>query len=90
MPPFPGAKVDAQILWRAVAHVRRHGFAETHNKRIDEGASISAAVRGPGDDVVGALTVSIPIRRYSAEVRGQAIEAVIAAARDLSHQLGAP
>jgi DNA-binding IclR family transcriptional regulator len=89
IPPFPGAKVDAQTLWRAVAHVRRHGFAETHNKRIDEGASISAAVWGPGNAVMGALTVSIPIRRYTAEVRGQAIEAVIAAARDLSHQLGA-
>jgi len=33
--------------------------------------------------------VSIPIRRYTPEVRVQAIEAVIAAARDLSQQLGA-
>src|SRR5579883_1762569 len=63
VPPFAGAKVDAQTLWRAVAHVRRHGFAETHNKRIDEGASISAAVHGPDGAVMGALTVSIPIRR---------------------------
>jgi IclR family transcriptional regulator, KDG regulon repressor len=90
VPPFAGAKVDAQTLWRAVAHVRRHGYAETHNKRIDEGASISAAVRGPGDAVMGALTVSIPIRRYSADVRAQAVDSVLAAARDLSQQLGAP
>ena len=89
VPPFAGAKVDAQTLWRAVAHVRRHGYAETHNKRIDEGASISAAVRGPGDAVLGALTVSIPIRRYATELRAQAIEVVIAAARDLSQLLGA-
>lgn len=90
LPPFAGAKVDAQILWRAIAHVRRHGFAETHNKRIDEGASISAAVSGPGGAVMGVLTVSIPIRRYSPEVRTAAIDSVIAAARDLSQQLGAP
>jgi IclR family transcriptional regulator, KDG regulon repressor len=89
VPPFVGAKVDAQTLWRVVAHVRRHGYAETHNKRIDEGASISAAVRGSGDAVLGALTVSIPIRRYSPDVRTQAIETVIAAARDLSQLLGA-
>lgn len=89
VPPFPGAKVDAPTLWRAIAHVRRHSYAETHNKRIDEGASISAAVRGPAGTVVGALTVSIPIRRYTQEVRAQAIQAVIAAARDLSQQLGA-
>jgi len=89
VPPFPGAKMDAPTLRRAIAHVRRHGYAETHNKRIDEGASISAAVRGPAGTVAGALTVSIPIRRYTPEVRVQAIEAVIAAARDLSQQLGA-
>jgi hypothetical protein len=45
--------MDAQTLWRAVAHVRRHGYAETHNRRIDEGASISAAARGPCDAVLG-------------------------------------
>jgi hypothetical protein len=33
--------------------------------------------------------VSIPIRRYTPEVGAQTIEAVIAAARDLSQQLGA-
>ena len=81
VPPFPGAKVDAPTLWRAIAEIRRDGFAETHNKRIDEGASISAAVRGPANEVVGALTVSVPIGRYSAEVRARAIDVVTEAAR---------
>lgn len=88
VPPFAGAKVGAQVLWRAVADVRRNGFGETHNKRLDEGASISAAVRGPARDVIGALTVSIPIGRYSGPVRTAAIEAVTSAARALSAQLG--
>jgi IclR family transcriptional regulator, KDG regulon repressor len=90
VPPFPGAKVDAPTLSRAIAEIRRDGYAETYNKRIDEGASISAAVRGPANEVLGALTVSIPIGRYTAEVRGRAIEAVTRAAHALSRQLGAP
>src|SRR5271165_2980974 len=90
VPPFPGAKVDAQILWRAIAEIRRDGYAETRNKRIDEGASISAAVRGPASEVLGALTVSIPIGRYTAEVRAATIEVVTRTARALSRQLGAP
>ena len=90
VPPFAGAKVDAPTLWRAIAEIRRDGYAETYNKRIDEGASISAAVRGPADEVLGALTVSIPIGRYTAEVRGRTIEVVTRAARALSRQLGAP
>jgi DNA-binding IclR family transcriptional regulator len=88
VPPFPGAKVGAQPLWRAIADVRRNGYAETHNKRIDEGASISAAVRGSGNETMGALTVSIPIGRYTPEVRARAITAVTQAARALSMELG--
>lgn len=89
VPPFPGAKVGEQELWRAIAFVRRNGYAETHNKRVDEGASISACVRGPGNEIVGALTVSIPIGRYSGPVRTATIAAVTSAARALSAQLGA-
>lgn len=90
VPPFPGAKVDAPTLWRAIADIRRNGYAETYNRRIDEGASISAAVRGPANEVLGALTVSIPIGRYTAEVRTRTIEVVTKAAHALSHQIGAP
>jgi IclR family KDG regulon transcriptional repressor len=89
IPPFPGAKVDIQTLWRALAEIRRSGYAETHNKRIAEGASISAAVRGPANEVLGSLTVSIPIGRYTDDVRSRTIEVIIEAARALSHQLGA-
>jgi DNA-binding IclR family transcriptional regulator len=89
VPPFPGAKVDAAILWRAIADIRRSDYAETHNNRLDEGASISAAVRGPGNEVVGALTVSIPIGRYTDEVRARTIEVVTRNAQALSRQLGA-
>ncbi len=90
VPPFPGAKVDPPTLWRAIAEIRRDGYAETYNKRIDEGASISAAVRGPANEALGALTVSIPIGRYTGEVRDRAIDVVTKAARSLSRQLGAP
>ena len=88
VPPFPGAKVDAPILRRAIAEVRRNGYAETHNKRVDEGASISAVVRSSGAEVMGALTVSIPISRYTSPVRARTIEVVTTTARALSAQLG--
>jgi DNA-binding IclR family transcriptional regulator len=87
--PFPGARIDATILWDAVATARRNGYAETHNKRLDEGASISALVRGAGNRTMGAMTISIPIMRYSATVRTRAITAVTSAAQALSRQLGA-
>lgn len=89
VPPFPGAKVDAPTLWRAIAEIRRTGYAETHNKRIAEGASISAAVRGPGNEVLGSMTVSIPIGRYTDDARSRTIEVITRTSRALSRQLGA-
>jgi DNA-binding IclR family transcriptional regulator len=90
VPPYPGAVVDAPTLWAAIAEIRRTGYAETYNRRIGDGASISAAVRGPRDEVVGAMTVSIPIGRYTPELRARTIEVVTGSARALSRQLGAP
>jgi IclR family transcriptional regulator, acetate operon repressor len=89
VPPFPDAKVDSETLWREIAAIRLNGFAETHNKRLDEGASISAPLRGSGDEVVGALTVTIPIGRYTDEVRSATIAAVKEAGRAISRELGA-
>ena len=90
VPPFAGAKVDRQTLWREIGAIRTNGFAETHNKRLDEGASVSAPLRGPGDDVSGALTVTIPIGRYTNEVRSAAITAIKEAGIAVSRELGAP
>jgi DNA-binding IclR family transcriptional regulator len=77
-----------ETLHRAIDDTWRDGFAETHNKRIDEGASISSLVRGAGNEIMGALTVSIPISRYTPPIRTRTIQAVTNAARALSVQLG--
>jgi len=45
-------------------------------------------VRGAGNEIMGALTVSIPISRYTSSVRARTIQAVTNAARALSVQLG--
>jgi DNA-binding IclR family transcriptional regulator len=90
VPPFPGATVDPPSLWRAIAEIRQAGYAETYNKLIGEGASISAAVHGPANEVLGALTVSVPISRYKSELRARIIDIVTRSARALSRQLGAP
>jgi DNA-binding IclR family transcriptional regulator len=89
VPPFPGAKVDLPTIWREVRNVRRNGYGETHNKRLDEGASVSAAVYGAGDGLLGAITISVPISRYTEEARAHIIQAVTSAAHSLSRELGA-
>jgi DNA-binding IclR family transcriptional regulator len=89
VPPFPGAKVDAQTLLRQIASIRRNSYGETHNKRLDEGASVSAAIYGPEDELLGALTVTVPIGRYTDNARSRIIGSVTTMARVLSRELGA-
>jgi DNA-binding IclR family transcriptional regulator len=84
------AKLDLKALARGITTSRRNGFAETENKEAEHGASISAAICGYSNVVLGALTVSTPLGRYTDDVRARTIDVVTTAARNLSRQLGAP
>jgi DNA-binding IclR family transcriptional regulator len=87
---LPNAVLDIDALWREIATIRGNGYAETQNKEAEHGASISAAICGPGNVALGALTVSTPLGRYTDDVRARTIEVVTRAALALSRQLGAP
>ena len=54
VPPFPGAKIDAPTLRRAIAEVRRNGYAETHNKHLDEAGRFGGGAQFRGRDHGGA------------------------------------
>jgi DNA-binding IclR family transcriptional regulator len=69
---------------KALAAVRRRGWAETVGEREPGVASVSAPVRGPAsDDVVAALSVSGPIERLGQRPGRHLSGAVTAAARTL-------
>jgi DNA-binding IclR family transcriptional regulator len=81
-----GAKFSATTL----SGVRRRGWAQSVAEREPGVASVSAGVRGNGNRVVAAVSVSGPIERLSRQPGRLHAPAVLAAAEKLSESLRRP
>ena len=79
--PAPAGAVFSE---RALAEVRRRGWAHSVAEREAGVASVSAPVRGPDGSVVAAISVSGPLERLGRQPGRLHAAAVVAAARELS------
>ncbi len=75
-------------LREEIEKIRRQGFAESFDERNSGGAGASAPVYDSTEKVVASLTVSIPVNRFTEEVRRKSIDLVVEGARVVSAQLG--
>jgi hypothetical protein len=78
-----GAVFQATTL----AAVRRRGWAQSIGEREPGVVSVSAPVRGPGNRVVAAVSVSGPVDRLSRQPGRLHANAVVAAADKLTEAL---
>ena len=78
------APPDAAFSERALAEVRRRGWAHSVAEREAGVASVSAPVRGADGTVVAAISVSGPLERLGRQPGRLHAAAVVAAARELS------
>jgi IclR family KDG regulon transcriptional repressor len=79
---------DQRRLAAELARVRRQGFAVSIGERAADACAVAAPVFGRENELVGALAVSGPITRFTAETRGRHAKLLMAAARRVSAQLG--
>jgi DNA-binding IclR family transcriptional regulator len=78
--------VDPHELRRELATIRQVGYAISDRQFELVSTSVAAPIRGPGNNVVAALSIIVPSRDGTA--RGF-LPAVVAAARGISRTLGA-
>ncbi|MFE9448421.1 IclR family transcriptional regulator [Streptomyces sp. NPDC006739] len=81
----PYTITDPVRLRRVLAEVRRTGVAVSSRQVTDDALSVAAGVRGPGGDVVAAVSVVVP--HVDAQVPAL-VPAVRLAARGISRALG--
>jgi IclR family transcriptional regulator, acetate operon repressor len=87
--PVPGLKPITKAQLRAeLAKARRQGFVLSHGERFSGAVGVSAPIRDALSRVIGDLIVSWPDNRTNASKETAAARAVVAAARELSRQLG--
>jgi DNA-binding IclR family transcriptional regulator len=77
----------AEFTQRALADVRRRGWAQSVGQREAGVASISAPVRGPAGDVVAAISISGPIERLGRTPGQRLAPVLIAGARRITAAL---
>jgi DNA-binding IclR family transcriptional regulator len=79
--------VDAGELRHELAKIRSAGYAISDRQVELVSTSVAAPIRGPGNEVVAALSIIVPVRDDTA---GGLVPAVLAAARGIARSLGAP
>jgi DNA-binding IclR family transcriptional regulator len=80
--------VDAAAVRRAVAEVKRDGYAAAAGTVNPDTAAVAAPVRAYSGETVASLAVSCPRDRFTEELRKACIAAVTEGARTLSRALG--
>jgi DNA-binding IclR family transcriptional regulator len=84
-----GTADDADRLEQQVATTRRRGWAESVAERAPGVASVSAPVFGPDRSLLAAVSVSGPVSRLGQLRAKRYAPAVIEAAKEIEHALGA-
>ncbi|MGA9747095.1 MAG: IclR family transcriptional regulator C-terminal domain-containing protein, partial [Nocardioides sp.] len=75
--------LDAAALARQVASVRETGYAVSHGERELGASAVAAPVHDDDGRVLGALSVSGPTSRFTADRVPGYVEAVVATAGEL-------
>lgn len=81
---------DYAVLMDELRQVRRHGFAMDREEFQPGVTCVGAAIRDHSGAVIGALSASAPGMRADADHLSLMRSQVIAAARELSNELGGP
>ena len=84
----PNTIIDRAALSRQLEKIRREGFAVAVAERVPGVAAAAVPVRGPHDDVVAALTVSMPSSRYESKRVDEYVRWLRAASAQISVVLG--
>jgi IclR family acetate operon transcriptional repressor len=86
----PNTTTDFDVLIEMLRLVRRHGFAVDREEFRPGVVCVGAAIRDHSGAVVGSISASTPSMRASEEHLARMREELIAAARELSTEVGAP
>lgn len=73
--------VDAAELQQELENVRRRGFATDMEESVPHGCCYGVPIFGPAEQAVGAISMSMPKQRHTAERGPQLVTAMHAAAR---------
>ncbi|MEU4032773.1 IclR family transcriptional regulator [Streptomyces collinus] len=84
----PNSITDPAALREALAEIRRRGIAVESRESNPDVSCVAAPVRDRAGKVVAALSISVPMIRWSEERRGELEQLAAKGAAELSERLG--
>ncbi|MFP3986325.1 IclR family transcriptional regulator [Streptomyces sp. E11-3] len=84
----PGSITDPDALRAALADIRERGIAAEHQESNPDVSCVAAPVRDSAGRVVAALSISVPMIRWTEDREGELAELAAKGAADLSVRLG--
>jgi DNA-binding IclR family transcriptional regulator len=79
---------DPAQLQRELERIRQQGYAESVGERVVDVGAVATPVFDSKGDLVGSLSITGPVSRFTPETRKVYIKIALAAAAKLSEQLG--
>ena len=84
----PNSITDPAVLREALAEIRRRGVAVESRESNSDVSCVAAPVRDRTGQVVAALSISVPMIRWSDDRRGELEQLAMKGAAELSERLG--
>lgn len=79
--------VDRAEIIREIKRIQKRGYAESRGERSGSGGGIAVLIRTRRGQPAAALVVSVPINRFTVQLRGKIIPAVVQAGEKISQRL---
>jgi IclR family transcriptional regulator, KDG regulon repressor len=80
--------VNIEDLRKELSLIRKRGYAVSHGERVEGVSSVSAPIFNFRNQVIGAISISGPTGRFSAERINEFIEPLIKATQQISFAMG--
>jgi IclR family transcriptional regulator, KDG regulon repressor len=87
-PYTPFTMIDRASLREELKKIRQSGFAESHGEWISDASGVAAPILGQGGEVIGALSISGPGTRFTAQSVETYAGEVMKATQQLSKLMG--
>jgi DNA-binding IclR family transcriptional regulator len=80
--------IDIEVLRKELASIRKRGYAISHGERVEGVSSVSAPLFDNTGRVIGAISISGPMIRFTEKMVEEFAEPLVKATKQISHTMG--
>lgn len=84
----PQTTTDPKILFKELDDIRKQGYAVSQSERVEGVSCVAAPIFEPAGKIIGAMTISGPITRFSEQKIKEYAKLLMKATRELSTSMG--